>query len=145
MQNPNQQTPQNEGQESYYRFAVFLTKQSQAKVDKGKTVGMAYLRNGQAMYTLKLWMHSLEKYFLLPSKDDSSKYLIMTREPNRNANAKNKYFWNIVGNGKSLSDEGVIELHFDLLHETLYMSFFPEPSVRSQALPDPSEVLREVA
>lgn len=145
MQSQNQQNNQNADQESYYRFAVFLAKQAQEKISKGKTVGMAYLRNGQQMYTLKLWMHSLEKYFLLPSKDDSSKYLIMTREPNRNANAKNKYFWNIVGNAKSLSDEGMIELRFDLLHETLYMSFFPEPSARGQALPDPNEVLREAA
>ncbi len=145
MQNQNPQANQNTDQESYYRFAVFLAKQAQGKIVKGKTVGMAYLRNGQQMYTLKLWMHSLEKYFLLPSKDDSTKYLIMTREPNRSPNAKNKYFWNIVGNAKSLSNDGLIELHFDLLHEVLYMSFFPEPSARSQALPDPDEVLREAA
>ncbi len=137
----NQQTQNQNGDQEYYRFAVFLGKKEHGKVAKQKTVGMSYLRNGQQMYTLKLWMHSVEKYFLLPSKDDNKKYLIMTREPNRSPNAKNKYFWNIVGNAKSLSDEGVIELCFDLLKESLYMSFFPEPSARGQTLPDPAEVL----
>lgn len=145
MQNQKQQTNQSTDkktdQDSYFRFAIFLSARGQNKVTKGKTVGMAYLRNGQQMYTLKLWMHSLEKYFLLPSREDASKYLIMTREPNRTLSAKNKYFWNIVGNAKSHSDDGVIELCFDLLKEPLYMSFFPESSVRGHSLPNPEEVL----
>jgi hypothetical protein len=95
---------------------------------KKKTVGMAYLKEGQGIYTLRLWTLLEDKFFLLPSKDDSSKYLLMTREPNKSGSNKNKYFWNIVGNAKVLSGKNVIEMNFDLLEKKIYMSIFPEES-----------------
>jgi hypothetical protein len=102
---------------------------------KKKTVGMAYLKEGQGIYTLRLWTLLEDKFFLLPSKDDSSKYLLMTREPNKSGSSKNKYFWNIVGNAKVLSGKNVIELNFDLLAKKIYMSIFPEESATPRGLP----------
>jgi hypothetical protein len=69
---------------------------------------MAYLKEGQSIYTLRLWTFLDDKYFLLPSNDDANKYLLMTREPNKSNTSKNKYFWNIVGNAKADSAKGVI-------------------------------------
>lgn len=107
----------------FYRFQFFVEGN-----EKNKTVGMAYLKEGQGIYTLRLWTFLDDKYFLLPSKEDSSKYLLMTREPNKSGSNKNKYFWNIVGNAKVISGKNVVELNFDLLDKKIFMSIFPDES-----------------
>lgn len=117
----------------FYRFQLFVE-----DTDRKKTVGMAYLKEGQGIYTLRLWTLLEDKFFLLPSKDDSSKYLLMTREPNRSSSSKNKYFWNIVGNAHVLSGKNVIELNFDLFAKKIYMSIFPEESATPYGQPVPS-------
>lgn len=114
----------------FYRFQIF-TQGSEKK----NTVGMAYLKEGQSIYTLRLWTFLEDKFFLLPSKEDSSKYLLMTREPNKSNTSKNKYFWNIVGNAKADSSKGVIELSFDLFDKKLFMSMFPEESATPYGQP----------
>ena len=118
---------------NFYRFQLFVE-----DTDRKKTVGMAYLKEGQGIYTLRLWTLLEDKFFLLPSKDDSSKYLLMTREPNRSSSSKNKYFWNIVGNAQVLSGKNVIELNFDLFEKKIYMSIFPEESATPYGQPVPS-------
>lgn len=117
----------------FYRFQLFVDGAESGS--KKKTVGMAYLKEGQGIYTLRLWTLLEDKFFLLPSKDDSSKYLLMTREPNKSGSSKSKYFWNIVGNAKVLSGKNVIELKFDLLDKKIYMSIFPEESATHGGLP----------
>lgn len=123
---------------SYSRFQVFQgEKSTDGAVRKLKSVGMAYLREAQAIFTLRLWMFSWERYYLVPSKVDSAKYLVMTREPNRSPNAKNKYFWNIVGNASVDSSHGVMEMNFDLLERPIYMNLYPEASASSTLVPEP--------
>lgn len=122
----------------YFRFQVFQgDKDASGKVHKTKSVGMAYLKDGQNILSLRLWMFSWDRYYILPHKNDSSKYLVMTREPNKNPMAKNKYFWNIVGSGVVDSLHGFIELEFDLLSKPIYVSIHPESSAQSASLPDP--------
>lgn len=122
----------------YYRFQVFQGEETNAgKVQKAKSVGMAYLKDGQQMFTVRLWMFLGERFYLIPNKNDSSRYLVMTREPNRNPLAKNKYFWNIVGNGVVDSAQGVIRIDFDLLEKAIYMNIHPESSASSVHLPEP--------
>lgn len=137
--------PQNDEPKKYYRFQVFQgDEDSQSKVKRTKSVGMAYLKEGQNIFTLRLWMFSWERYYVLPNKHDASKYLVMTREPNKNPTAKNKYFWNIVGNGVVDTVQGLIRLEFDLLSMPVYMSTHPETSAFSVSLPDP-ETLPDAA
>jgi hypothetical protein len=100
-------------------------------------VGMAYLKEGQNMYTLRLWTFVNEKFYLIPSKTEPMKYLVMTREPNKSPQAKNKYFWNIVGNGNVDSTLGAIKLDFDLFSKTVYVNIHPEKSTFSVNLPEP--------
>ncbi|MEK6554727.1 MAG: hypothetical protein AABZ31_05775, partial [Bdellovibrionota bacterium] len=107
------------------------------KVKKTKSVGMAYLKAGQNNLSLRLWTFSWERYFILPHRTDSSKYLVMTREPNRSPKAKTKYFWNIVGNGTVDSIQGFITLDFDLLSKPIYVNIQPEPSAHTADLPEP--------
>lgn len=120
----------------FYRFQLFIQGS-----EKKKTVGMAYLKEGHSIYTLRLWTLLDDKFFLLPNKDDSAKYLIMTREPNKSNSSKNKYFWNIVGNATADSSKGMIELHFDLLEKKICMSIFPEESATPYGQPIPSGAL----
>ncbi len=105
---------------------------------------MAYLKEGQIIYTLRLWTFLEDKFFLLPSKEDSTKYLLMTREPNKSPSSKNKYFWNIIGNAQTDSTKGVIEMNFDLFDKKIYMSIFPEESATPYGQPVP-EGLSEAA
>ncbi len=124
----------NNGQ--FFRFQVFQGDLT-IRLTKTKSVGMAYLKEGQNTITLRLWTLVNEKFYILPSKTDSTKYLVMTREPNKNPSNKNKYFWNIVGNGEANSLLGVITLHFDLFDKPIYMNIHPESSAYSAKLPEP--------
>lgn len=124
--------------DQYFRFQVLQGEvDSSGKVKKTKSVGMAYLKDGQNTFTLRLWTFVNEKFYLIPNRNDASKYLVMTREPNKNLTAKNKYFWNIVGNGIADSANGTIKLDFDLLSKAIYVNIHPESSAFSVNLPEP--------
>lgn len=128
----------NQEQSKFYRFRVLQGNFSEeGKLEKTKTVGMAYTQEGQSMFTIRLWTLVSERFYLLMNREDSSRYLILTREPNKNQNAKNKYYWNIVGNGKADSTLGVIKLEFDLFEKPIYMNIFPESTALSSAIPMP--------
>lgn len=130
------QNSQDSGQ--FHRFQVFQgAKESNGAIKKLKSVGMAYMKEGQTMMSLRLWTFTWERYFILPHRTDSSKYLVMTREPVRNQTHKNKYFWNIVGSGTVHSAQGVIELEFDLLSKSIFVNLHPEKSSHANDLPDP--------
>lgn len=131
---------QNTNQSGFHRFQVIQgNKKEDGRVEKTKTVGMAYLRSGQDMYTLRLWTFLNEKYFLLPSRKEAGRYLIMTREPTKNPNAKAKYFWNIVGNARVNSPAMCMEIEFDLFDKRVYMNLFPEVQAVARNLPEPLE------
>jgi hypothetical protein len=106
---------------NYSRFEVF---QNPGK-DK-RVVGSAYLREGDSLITLRLWTMMNEKFYVLLSKQDPSKYLVMTREENRNAKSSNKYFWHIVGSGNVDSKNGIVQLNFDLFEKPVLMSLHPD-------------------
>jgi hypothetical protein len=123
---------------NYFRFQVFIgDKQNNGSVKKTKSVGMAYLSEGQNIYTLRLWTFSWDRYYVLPDKNDASRLLVMTREPSKSPESKNKYYWNIVGNGVVDSKNGVIRLDFDLLGVPIYMNLYPETSTFSKNIPGP--------
>ncbi len=141
MENVPQTIPGNESPK-FYRFQVFQGDVSEAgKVTKTKSVGMAYLKDGQNIYTLRLWTLLLERFYLLQNNNDAAKYFIMTREPNKSPTAKNRYFWNIVGNGTVNSVQGIITLQFDLFERPLYLNIYPEHSAFSVSLPDPAAII----
>lgn len=127
-----------QNKEQYFRFQVLQGETGpDGRIKKTKSIGMAYLKDGQNTYTLRLWTFVNEKFYLIPNKTDASKYLVMTREPNKGAVAKNKYFWNIVGNGVADSTLGVIKLDFDLLSKAIYVNIHPETSAFSVKMPEP--------
>lgn len=138
---PNSFVKKSDGANQYYRFQVFQgEKDESGKLKKSKKVGMAYIKDGQDMYSLRLWTFLWERYFIVPQSKDASKYWVMTREPSKNS--KNKFFWNIIGNGNVDAVQGVIELRFDLLSRPIYVSIYPEPSAHAVDLPEPESLER---
>lgn len=141
----NQHTNQQLKQSQFYRFQVVQARTKyDGTQDKPRSVGMAYLKEGQNTFTLRLWMLLNEKFYVIPNKNDPSRFLVLTREPNKNPLGKNKYFWNIVGNGKADTATGYVRLEFDLFEKPIFMSLYPESSANSVTLPDP-ESTEEVA
>lgn len=110
----------------FYRFQISLAANNPNQ--KPKSVGMAYLRNGEGTYTVRLWMFT-DRFYMVQTKADPLRYLLMSREPSRNPNAKNKFRWRIVGNGRLDTKKSVIELYFDLLNKPVLMSLYPESYV----------------
>lgn len=106
---------------NYSRYEVFQNPGSTKRI-----VGSAYAREGESLITLSLWTMINEKFYVLLSKQDPSKYLVMTREENRNARNTNKYFWHIVGNGTVDTKSGVVKLDFDLFDRPIFMSLHPD-------------------
>ena len=79
----------------FYRFQVYqASPNEEGRLVRTKSIGMAYLKEGQQTITIRLWTFVTERFYLILNQKDASKYLVMTREPNKNPNAKNKYFWN---------------------------------------------------
>src|ERR1035437_7851487 len=105
---------------NYSRFEVFQNSDG-AKVKR--VVGSAYLREGDSLITLRLWTMMNERFYVLLSKQDPSKYLVMTREENRNTKSSNKYFWHIVGSGIVDSKNGIVrsEEHTSELQSRQYL------------------------
>lgn len=124
-------------QSQYYRFQIFQAQRNaKGKLEKTKVVGMAYLKEGQDTYTIRLWTFLNDKFFLLMNKSDSSRFVVMSREANKNQTSRSKYFWNVIGNGKALSSQNCIELSFDLFEKPIYMNIFPEAKMSSVLLPE---------
>jgi len=124
----------------FYRFQMFVTKNLLDRSGTRKVVGASYLRQGQSVYTLRLWMFPDAKFYLMPDQNDSAKMLVFTRELKRNPNiGKGKYFWNLIGTGVVDAPREVIRLEFDLIDRPIYMSIFP-----SKAHGSDSEPLREI-
>ena len=125
--------------QNYRRFDVFLGEKSvENKVLKSKTVGMAYLREGDARYSIKLFTFVEDRFYLLADPHDSSLYRILTSIPNHSEGSKRKYLWNVIGTGKVNTKEGLIELSFDLFEKPIYMNLFPERSATGTKIPEPS-------
>jgi hypothetical protein len=132
-------------QSQFYRFQVMMGETTRdGRFEKSKSIGMAYLKEGQTTLTLRLWTLLNERFYVIPNKKDASRVLVLSREPNKNPNSKNKFFWNIVGNGKIDSQVGVARLEFDLFPTPIYMSIFPESSATGAQLPEPEVMFDEV-
>ena len=70
---------------------------------------------------MKLWMFHKTPYFIVPVKEDRTKYLVYSVEDHPQ-NKELKSFWNKVGEAKLCGNYLKVKLY--LLSEDLYMSLF---------------------
>ena len=108
---------------------------------KKKPLGIAWLMEGHKTFTIKLFSFMNEKYFLLPTREDPSKFLFMTREPTKSAKTKGKYHWNVIGSGVSNSELGIVEISFDLLGVKFCMNLHPDEPKPTLAGANPDSFL----
>ncbi len=128
----------NDDQPIFSRFLVYLGEKNIAgKIEKTKTIGMAYLKEGHGNYTIRLWTFLSERFYLVPHKTEGGKYYIMSRELNKAPVCKHKFFWNIVGMATVDARNGYMLLKFDLIEKTIYMSIYPEAKASSSTLANP--------
>jgi hypothetical protein len=118
-----------ESLQTYFRnsFPTFFKFQLFVRPEEGKTksVGTAFLEDGNIRYTIKLWSLINEKFYLLPTEQDSRKFILMTRELNRSENPKTKYHWNVIGSAKANEAQTELEISFDIFERKIYLNMIP--------------------
>ena len=119
-----------------YRFEIFKGEVDEnGKVQKVKSVGSAYIRDGIHTYAIHLRMFLKDTFYLIKNmKAPVPEYVLLTREPS--IKPTRKYFWNNVGEGRVLGDEneGLIAIKFDLLDHTFYMKHEPFSVTEADAI-----------
>lgn len=118
----------NSSNDEFYRFKAFVTEdQERPNASLKRGVGMAYVRDGNDLWTLKLWMFPESRFYLLPDKNAAGRMLIFTRELKKKVDAKaGKYFWNLVGQVTTIAALEVMRLDFDLFDRPVFINIFPE-------------------
>src|SRR3989338_7396091 len=125
-----------------FKPAKFSQHQIFSMIDgKKRSHGIAWLIEGHKTFTIKLFTFMNEKFFLLPTKEDPAKYVLMTREPTKSAKTKGKYHWNVIGNGVANSTQGCVEINLDLLGTKICMNLHPEESKPKLAGPNPDSYM----
>ena len=107
----------------YYKFQAFLGEQGQRTK---RNVGMAFMKDDNSSYCLRLWSFMNERFYIVPKRGSSKEFLIMTREANRLPNPKTQYLWNVVGSASTIEDNLRLSLKFDLFEKTIFMNLIPE-------------------
>ena len=126
--------PSTQKMTTLYRFDVFLGENREGKIEKVRSVGTAFVREGYNTYSVLLKTLLKDRFHLLRGTTAGGPdFVLVTREDSRTAGKK--YFWNVVGTGTCLDGEnrGVIELSFDLLRQGIYMT---EAPISSTQVPD---------
>ena len=133
----------NELQETFvtvYRFDVFKgAADSEGRIAKIRSVGVAYHTDGLATYHIKLKTFLSDSFYLLPD-EKSGQYSISTRAPSTLPGRK--YFWHKVGEAKVMggTNSGTLKLSFDLFADSLYMNLYPKDSFESAVSEGSTEI-----
>jgi hypothetical protein len=111
-----------------YRFDIFKgAPDENGKIIKVKSLGSAYLKEGQRTYSVNLKTFLNQPFYLLPNSKPElpADYVILTREDAKHISRK--YFWNNIGEGFILDgiNHGVMKLTWDLLVDNIYMCLHP--------------------
>ena len=121
-----------------YRFDVFKgVADATGKIQKVKSVGVAYLREGMQTYTLHLKSFLEDTFYLLKnSRPTGPDFVILTRELAKRGNRK--YHWNNCGDGtiQEGPNTDLLKLEWDLFCEDIYMTVNP---VHAQEIPSGPE------
>ncbi len=101
---------------------VYLGKMSSyGEVEEREAVGIAFQRDGSSQFRMKLWMFHKTPYFLIPAKDDRTKYIVYAVDDHPQ-NKELKSFWNKVGVANLCGNYLKVKLY--LLQEDLFLSLF---------------------
>lgn len=126
-ENENTSAPVTDQHAGAFRFAIYRGRiETDGKFVKTRDAGHAFLNSGRHVYRVKLFALPSFRYFAVPSRSNPEEYKIVIPQEVRSKKDKSvKTFWNVVGEGQVLSQQGILKLKFDLLSEPVYMNLFP--------------------
>jgi hypothetical protein len=119
-------TQQEQIKSESFRFEIFRGKiTTDGSFVKTRIVGHAYLRSGKHAYKAKLFGALAERFVIVPINELTDKYRILTKEEVQTKDKGKRTYWNVVGDGEVLGQQGLLKLDFDLFGKPLYMSLYP--------------------
>lgn len=104
------------------------------QVQERDQVGFAFQRFGSKSFKLNLWMFVHQNFFIVPLKDDQTKYMLYSLDEYLTETKELKSYWNKVGVGELYGN--YLRLSFNLLSYDLFMSLFDEAQSDSGRVPD---------
>lgn len=103
-------------------------------VNEREQVGFAFQRIGSQSLKLNLWMFVGLNYFIVPSKEDQTKYILYALDEYITESKELKSYWNKVGTAELYGN--YLKLSFTLLSYDLFMSLFDDAPAVQNAVPD---------
>jgi len=103
-------------------------------VNEREQVGFAFQRIGSQSFKLNLWMFVGLNYFIVPSKEDQTKYILYALDEYITESKELKSYWNKVGTAELYGN--YLKLSFTLLSYDLFMSLFDDAQVTQNTVPD---------
>lgn len=103
-------------------------------VNEREQVGFAFQRIGSQSFKLNLWMFVGLNYFIVPSKEDQTKYILYALDEYITESKELKSYWNKVGTAELYGN--YLKLSFTLLSYDLFMSLFDDALAAQNAVPD---------
>ena len=103
-------------------------------VNERDQVGFAFQRIGSQSFKLNLWMFVGLNYFIVPSKEDQTKYILYALDEYITESKELKSYWNKVGTADLYGN--YLKLSFTLLSYDLFMSLFDDAQSAQNAVPD---------
>ncbi len=117
------------------RYKVFLGHiDLDGMVNEKDQVGFAFQRIGSRSFKLNLWMYVHQNFFIVPAKDDQTKYILYSLDEYITESKELKQFWNKVGVGELYGN--YLRLSFNLLPYDLFMSLFDDAQAAQNSVPD---------
>lgn len=103
-------------------------------VNEREQVGFAFQRIGSQSFKLNLWMFVGLNYFIVPSKEDQTKYILYALDEYITESKELKSYWNKVGTAELYGN--YLKLSFTLLSYDLFMSLFDDAKAAQNSVPD---------
>ena len=127
VENVIKQESKNSNTVTVYRFDIFKgVPDSEGKIQKIKSVGSAYLREGLRTYTVHLKTFLQDAFYLLQNtRNEGPDFVLLSREPSKREGKK--YHWNNCGEANVMPGVNmeIMKLEFDLFGEDIYMTLTP--------------------
>lgn len=113
------------GRKKADRYRVFVGHLDlDGMVNEKDQVGFAFQRIGSKSFKLNLWMFLGQNYFIVPVKDNQTKYTLYSLDEYITENKELKSYWNKVGTAELYGN--YLKLSFTLLSYDLFMSLFDD-------------------
>lgn len=101
-------------------------------VNEKEQVGFAFQRIGSQSFKVNLWMFLNQPYYIVPVKENQTKYNLYSLEEYITESKELKTYWNKVGSGELYGN--YLRLSFNLLPYDLFMSLFDDAAASGSPL-----------